>query len=94
MDELVFQEEAFKNNNEKFLFYTGLSSWEVFDVLFQYVKPQLKKYSALSLFQQLISTLMRLRLGLSGQDLAYRFGVHPATISRAFMHWLVFCTGR
>ena len=37
VDELVFQEEAFININETVLFYTGLSSWEVFDVLFQYV---------------------------------------------------------
>ena len=80
VDELVFHEEAFKNN-EKVLFYTGLSSWEVFDVIFKHIKPQLKKYSALSPFQQLFSTLMRLHLGLSGQDLAYRFRVHPATIS-------------
>ena len=29
---------------------------------------------------------MRLRLGLSGQDLAYRFKVHSCTISRTFMH--------
>ena len=43
VDELVFQEEAFKNNNEKVLFYTGLSSWEVFDVLFKYIKPQIKE---------------------------------------------------
>ena len=88
VDELVFQEEVFKNNNEKVLFYTSLSSWEVFDVLFQYVKPQLKKYSALSPFRQLINTLKRLCLGLSGQDLVYRFRVHPATISRTFMHVL------
>ena len=88
VDELVFKEEAFRNNNDKVLFYTGVTSWELFDVLFQYVKPQLKKYSALSPFQQLISTLMRLRLGLSGQDLAYRFRVHTATISRTFMHVL------
>ena len=44
VDELVFKEEAFRNNNDKVLFYTGLTSWELFDVLFQYVKPQLKKY--------------------------------------------------
>ena len=52
------------------------------------MKPQLKKYSALSPFQQLKSTLMRLHLGLSGPDLAYRFRVHPSTISRTFMHVL------
>ncbi len=88
VDELEFKEESFKNNDDKVLFYTGLAGWELFDVLFQYVKPQLKKYSVLSPFQQLLSTLMRLRLGLSGQDLAYRFRVHPATISRTFVHVL------
>ena len=28
--------------------------------------------------------LMRLRLGLSGQDLGYRFGVHCSTVCRVF----------
>ena len=36
--------------------------------------------SALTPFQQLLITLMRLRLNLSGQDLAYRFRVHNSTI--------------
>ena len=34
VDELVFKEEAFRNNNDKVLFYTGLTSWELYDVLF------------------------------------------------------------
>ena len=29
-------------------------------------------------------TLMRLRLGLSGQDFGYRFGVHHSTVSYIF----------
>lgn len=35
-------------------------------------------------FPQLLLTLMRLCLGLSGQDLGYRFSIHPSTVSRIF----------
>ena len=35
-------------------------------------------------FQQLLLTLMRLRLALQLQDLGYRFGIHPSTMSRIF----------
>ena len=86
VDDLVYNEASFKDNDEKVLFYTGLSTWELFHVLFQYVKPQLKQHSILTPFQQLMITLMRLRLGLSGQDLAYRFRVSSAIISRTFTH--------
>ena len=82
VDDLVYNEASFKDNDEKVLFFTGLSTWELFHVSFQYVKPQLKQHSILTPFQQLIITLMRLRLGLSDQDLAYRFRVSSATISR------------
>ena len=86
VDDFVYNEASLKDNNEKVLFFTGLSTWELFHVLFQYVKPQLKQHSILTPFQQLMITLMRLRLGLSGQDLAYRFRVSSATISRTFTH--------
>ena len=79
-------EESFKDNDEKVLFFTGLSTWELLHVLFQYVKPQLKLHSILIPFQQLMVALMRLHLGLSGQDLAYRFRVSSATISQTFTH--------
>ena len=78
--------QVLKITMRKFYFFTGLSTWELFHVLFQYVKPQLKQHSILTPIQQLMITLMRLRLGLSGQDLAYHFRVSSATISRTFTH--------
>ena len=66
------------------MYYTGLSTWELLQKLFIYVKPYLKQHSSLSPFQQLLITLMRLRLNLCGQDLGYRFKVHASTICRTF----------
>ena len=43
------------------------------------------KKSVLSPFQQLMITLMRLRLSLSTQDLAYQFHIHSTTVSRIFL---------
>ena len=50
-----------------------------------YLKPYLSSEKALTPFQQLIMTLMRLRLNLTIQDLAFRFKVHKSTISRIFV---------
>jgi len=77
-------EASFKDDDEKVFYYTGLSTWELLQKLFTYVKPYLKQHSSLSPFQQLLVTLMRLHLNLSGQDLEYRFKVHASTISRTF----------
>ncbi len=86
--DLSLNEDSFKGNNSKVLFYTGLSTWSLLEVLFEYVKPNLKQSSVLTPFQQLLATLMQMRLGLSGQYLAYRFKVHSSTISRTYLHVL------
>ena len=44
--------------------------------------------SALSLFQQLMLVLMKLRLNFGDQDLAFRFGVNQSTISRCISKWV------
>lgn len=84
VDECLLNEASFENDDCKVLYYTGLSTWELLQKLFTYVKPHLKQHSSLSPFQQLLVTLMRLRLNLSGMDLGYRFAVHASTISRTF----------
>ena len=51
-------------------------------------KPGRKR--KLALIDDLFAVLMRLRLGLLLEDVADRFGVSPATMSRLFITWVVF----
>ena len=84
LSEEILEIEGFKGDDQKILFYTGLNNWSTFSILLDYLQPHLMQRAALSPFQQVLMTLMRLRLNLSGQDLAYRFKVHPSTVSRTF----------
>lgn len=83
-----YDEQSFIDNNEKVRFYTGLSNWDILHLIFKFVEPNLKQRSNLTPFQQLLLCLMRLRLNLSGTDLAYRFQVSGPTVSRTFLHVL------
>ena len=78
--------EAYFNDDEKELYYTGLSNWHLLDILFQYVKLDQKKCKSVPVVG---STLLRLHLGVSGQDLAYRFKVYSTTISRTLICMLL-----
>ena len=71
-------------------FYTGLPTFEVLEATFNHVAPHVKRRTqSLSLFQEMVMVLMKLRLNVPHQDLAYRFGVSMSTVSRTFAHWLV-----
>ncbi len=80
----AFDENDFRNNDDKVRFFIGLTNWEVLEKLFLFVKPNLVGHPSLTPFQQLIITLMRLRLASSGVELSYHFGIHPSTASRVF----------
>jgi hypothetical protein len=79
-----------KDDDEKVLFYTGLPNWLVLLTVFDLIKNFLSHSakSCLTPFQQLLLTLMRLRLDLCGKDLGYRFGIHETTVSRVFLNVL------
>jgi hypothetical protein len=78
-------EDAFMNDDSKVLFYTGLTTSKLLFDLHAFVKPYLKHLCILTPFQQLLLTLMKLRLNLSAQDLAYCFNVHKSTVARTFL---------
>ena len=78
-----------RDDNAKVSFYTGLPTYEVLEATFIHVSPSVKcRTEYLSLFQEMTMVLMKLRLNVPHLDLAYRFGVSQATVSRTFAHWL------
>jgi hypothetical protein len=74
----------FKENDERVRFYTGLPTMAVLIAVLDLIRPGLPERKSLDKFQQLLITLMRLRLNLCVQDLSYRFGIHSSTITRVF----------
>ena len=80
----VFGIDDFCENDEKVRFFTRLTNWEILSKLYAFVKPHLVGHQCLSPFQQLMLTLMRLRLASSGVELGYHYNIHPSTVSRIF----------
>lgn len=70
-------------NDEKVKFYTGLPNVKILQAVFNFLVNVIPcgKRSALSKFEKLNMTLMRLRLNLTITDLAYRFNVSASTVS-------------
>ena len=82
-----FTEEYFVNNEDRVRFYTGLPDFDVLNTTFRFVSPFVsQKSKTLTLFQELV--LIKLRLNVPLQDLAFRFGVSLSTVSRTFTAWL------
>lgn len=77
-----------RNCAAQFVFLTGLTTI-LFDWLLSKVESSVKKLSqVLSLEDHLLIVLMKLRLGLTNSDIAYRFKVSKGTISNILRSWL------
>ena len=78
-----FSEAFFADEDEKVKFYTGLASFEILLTVFSFVEPHVdRRPVALSKFQELAMVLVKLRLAVPHQDLAYRLGISCAVVSR------------
>ena len=62
----------------------------IFKALYEFIAPKESSLlSKLTPFQEMMLTLVKLRLNPSMQDLAHRFGIHCSTVSRIFLKWLI-----
>lgn len=80
-----------EKNDEATKYYTGLATWKLFEFLLDFLLktcPGLSKSTKNSPADRLLLVMMRLRLNLRVEDLAYRFGIKTATVSVIFERWI------
>nr|XP_020441938.1 uncharacterized protein LOC109951665 [Monopterus albus] len=84
VEKMSLSENSLRSDAEKVKFYTGLPNYFVLETVMWLLAPHMDRMKnvKLSKFQQLLLTLIRLRLDLRNQDLAYRFGVKVSTVTR------------
>ena len=70
-------------------FYIGLPSFSILKAIFDLVTKGLpeNQFLGCNYFDQFLLTLMKLRLNVGDQDLAYRFGINQSTVSRCVAKW-------
>ena len=75
--------------SEKFKYYTGITS-ETFDNIFKYLATSLPKKcrSKISFEDQLLMTLIKLRLDIQFENLADQFGLAKSTCHDIFKRWI------
>ena len=86
-----FKAHALKNDDAKTRFYTGLPSYRVFTEIFELLNPLMKTQGSankVALMDEYFLTLIKLRLGLTNQDLAYRMSTTESCVSRIFHRWI------
>ena len=81
---MTLSEDAFAQDDEKVKFHTSLPNYDTLKCLVQFVCHQTESKSKLNTFQQILLILVKLRLNLQQQDLAYRFGISQSTVSKLF----------
>lgn len=71
-----WDQNGFRENNNKVLFSTGLQNWQTLFTLFTYLAAYLPEKNSVNKFQLLIITLMRLRLMSQQSFLHMNLGFH------------------
>ena len=82
--------KAWFDKDQKVSFYTGVPNFYVLSTIFYFVSSNIthSSNSCLTQFQEFAMTLIRFRLNLTLQDLAYRFEVSVSTTSTIILKWI------
>lgn len=86
MQRTQLNETSLQNNDQNVHILTGLRTYSLLMTVFHFVAPYLKHESGLTLFQQFMLALIKLRMNLSFDFLAYYFGVDLNTVLKLFKH--------
>jgi len=84
--EYKLTEEGLQNDDKKVSYYTGLPQFLTLMALYNLLEAFIpsSKFLEITKFQKLMLVLMKLRLNLPTQDLAYRFAISKSSASRIF----------
>lgn len=78
-----------EGDDKKTHYYTGLASWALFLHVFNFLSSHVKhSRRVMTPMDQFFLVLVKLRLDLHFQDMAYRFAVSLGTITNIFHEWL------
>ena len=80
--------DLISEDDENTKFFTGLPTWRVSQHLYHFLAPHVDPSLSLSLKDEFLLFLVRLRLGLLYKDLSFRFTVSEETARRIFQKWL------
>ena len=86
----VLTPERLSSNQDMLKFYTGIPNWIIFSALLKLVTPALPVMprSKLTTFEMIMMFLIKIRLNLFDEDIAYRFSCHRTKVSRTFHKFL------
>ncbi|XP_056637412.1 uncharacterized protein LOC130445669 isoform X1 [Diorhabda sublineata] len=76
--------ENLENDDDKIKYYTGLPNYKLFQIILELTKSYIQGNVSLPAEDQILLTLVKIRLNLDFEDIGYRFFVHPTTASSCF----------
>ena len=88
LSQQVLSEVTLKGNDKKVKFFTGLPSFAVLQAIYNLAAKELPEPADCPLFDQYLLTSVKLRLNVGDLDLAYRFGISQASVSRYIHKWV------